>query len=126
MVKFLEDVGYDGMRHFDAHAHRTEDLDGVKDFAKGCMRTYLMFKEKAKQLNEDSEFKALQAEITELQTDPEYQGLMATYSKENAAKLKAAPLDREKLAERGMKYEKIDQITVEALMGNRSTSQSAS
>ena len=30
LVKFLEDVGYDGSRHFDAHAYRTEDYDGVR------------------------------------------------------------------------------------------------
>ena len=41
LVKFLEDVGYEGSRHFDAHAYRTEDYEGVKDFARGCMRTYL-------------------------------------------------------------------------------------
>jgi len=41
LVKFLEDVDYQGMRHFDAHAYRTEDYEGVKDFALGCMRTYL-------------------------------------------------------------------------------------
>ena len=41
-MKFLEDVGYDGPRHFDAHAYRTEDYDGVRDFARGCMRTYLI------------------------------------------------------------------------------------
>ena len=35
LVKFLEDVGYAGPRHFDAHAYRTEDYDGVKDFARG-------------------------------------------------------------------------------------------
>ena len=46
LVKFLEDVGYDGPRHFDAHAYRTEDYDGVKDFARGCMRTYLILKER--------------------------------------------------------------------------------
>ena len=45
LVKFLEDVGYDGPRHFDAHAYRTEDYDGVKDFARGCMRTYLILRE---------------------------------------------------------------------------------
>ena len=50
LVKFLEDVGYDGPRHFDAHAYRTEDYDGVKDFARGCMRTYLILKEKARAL----------------------------------------------------------------------------
>ena len=47
LVKFLEDVGYDGPRHFDAHAYRTEDYDGVKDFARGCMRTYLILNERA-------------------------------------------------------------------------------
>ena len=45
LVKFLEDVGYDAPRHFDAHAYRTEDYDGVRDFARGCMRTYLILKE---------------------------------------------------------------------------------
>ena len=28
LVKLLEDAGYDGMRHFDAHPYRTEDADG--------------------------------------------------------------------------------------------------
>jgi xylose isomerase len=51
LVKFLEDVGYSGSRHFDAHAYRTEDYEGVKDFARGCMRTYLILKEKAAQFN---------------------------------------------------------------------------
>ena len=35
LVKFLEDVGYEGPRHFDAHAFRTADLDDVKAFARG-------------------------------------------------------------------------------------------
>jgi xylose isomerase len=34
LVKFLEDVGYKGPRHFDAHAYRSEDYEGVKDFAR--------------------------------------------------------------------------------------------
>src|SRR5947209_8394592 len=38
LVKLLEDAGYDGPRHFDAHAYRTEDEDGVWDFCAGCMR----------------------------------------------------------------------------------------
>ena len=29
-----------GPRHFDAHAYRNEDAEGVWDFARGCMRTY--------------------------------------------------------------------------------------
>ena len=41
LVKLLEDAQWPGMRHFDAHAYRTEDADGVWDFARGCIRTYL-------------------------------------------------------------------------------------
>src|SRR5690349_12632457 len=59
LVKFLEDVGYSGSRHFDAHAYRTEDVQGVKEFARGCMRSYLILKEKAKRWNADSEIQAL-------------------------------------------------------------------
>src|SRR5436309_3154298 len=53
LVKFLEDVGYSGPRHFGAHAYRTEDYEGVRDFARGCMRTYLSLKERAERWNAD-------------------------------------------------------------------------
>ena len=53
LVKLLEESGYDGPRHFDAHAYRTENEDGVWDFARGCMRTYLILKDKAQQFAED-------------------------------------------------------------------------
>src|ERR1700751_4726980 len=55
LVKFLEDVGYQGPRHFDAHAYRTENYDGVKEFARGSMRTYLILKEKTRQWNDNPE-----------------------------------------------------------------------
>ena len=35
LVKLLEDVGYEGSRHFDAHAYRTSDYEDVKAFARG-------------------------------------------------------------------------------------------
>src|SRR5512138_2797495 len=63
LVKFLEDNGYAGSRHFDAHAYRTEDYEGVKDFARGCMRTYLILKDKAAQWNADPEIQSVVAEI---------------------------------------------------------------
>ena len=43
------------MRHFDAHPYRTEDADGVWDFARGCMRTYLILADKARRFHEDPE-----------------------------------------------------------------------
>src|SRR6476620_6144944 len=65
LVKFLEDVGYAGPRYFYADASRTENYDGVKDFARGCMRTYLMLKEKAAQWNADKEIQGILADIHE-------------------------------------------------------------
>jgi xylose isomerase len=117
LVKFLEEVGYSGSRHFDAHAYRTEDYEGVKDFARGCMRTYLILKEKAAQFNAYPEIQALLAEIN---ADD---GALAAYSgKYNPAKveaLKAIPFDRAGISGRGLKYERLDQLTIDLLLGVR-------
>ncbi len=117
LVKFLEDVGYTGSRHFDAHAYRTEDYDGVKDFALGCMRTYLILKERAAQFNADSEIQALLEEINA--DDPEMNAFFGEYSSEKAADLIKHTFDRVKISERGLKYEKLDQLTVELILGIR-------
>ena len=117
LVKFLEDVGYAGSRHFDAHAYRTEDVEGVKDFARGCMRTYLILKEKARQFNEDAEIQALLGEITA--NDAAMALYQGTYTREKAAALKAASFDRAALGARGYAYERLDQLTVEVLLGAR-------
>jgi xylose isomerase len=63
VVKLLEESGYAGPRHFDAHAYRTEDPDGVWDFARGCMRTSLILKDKARQFREDGAIQALLAGV---------------------------------------------------------------
>ncbi len=117
LVKFLEDVGYEGMRHFDAHAMRTEDYEGVKDFARGCMRTYLILKEKAAQFNADAEIQALLAEINADRGDASR--YLTPYSAETATALKAHTFDREAIAARGLGYEKLDQLTNELLLGVR-------
>src|SRR3989440_6337122 len=92
LVKFLEDVGYDGSRHFDAHAYRTEDYDGVKDFARGCMRTYLILAEKAARWNADPEIQALVREIN--RDDGSTTSLLGAFSAEKANHLKAYSFDR--------------------------------
>jgi xylose isomerase len=117
LVKFLEDVGYEGSRHFDAHAYRTEDYEGVKDFARGCMRTYLILKEKAEQWNADPEIQALLAEINA--DDGSTDAFKGAYSAVKAAALKAASFDRVALGARGLAYERLDQLTVELLLGVR-------
>ena len=117
LVKFLEDVGYSGSRHFDAHAYRTEDYEGVKDFARGCMRTYLILKEKAAQFNADPEIQALLAEINA--TDGTMTPYFGKYSSAKAAALKAQIFDRPAISRRGLKYERLDQLTVDLLLGAR-------
>jgi xylose isomerase len=117
LVKFLEDVKYDGSRHFDAHAYRTEDYEGVKDFARGCMRTYLMLKEKAAEFNADKEIQALLADVNA--DDGSMNQYFGKYSAEKAATLKAQPFDRSAISARGLQYERLDQLTIDLLLGTR-------
>lgn len=117
LVKFLEDVGYEGSRHFDAHAYRTEDYEGVKEFARGCMRTYLILKEKAEQWNSDPEIRALLEEINA--DDGSMDMFKGRYTPEKAAALKMASFDRVALGKRGLAYERLDQLTIEILLGVR-------
>jgi xylose isomerase len=117
LVKLLEDNGYAGSRHFDAHAYRTEDYEGVKDFARGCMRTYLILKDKAACWNADEEIQALVAEINA--DDGSMQQYFGKYSAQKADALKTQSFDRSALGARGLKYERLDQLTVEVLLGVR-------
>jgi xylose isomerase len=117
LVKLLEDYGYTGSRHFDAHAYRTEDYEGVKDFARGCMRTYLILKKKAERFKQDKEIQALLAEINA--DDGEMTPYTGTYTAEKAAALKAHSFDRSVLGRRGLGYERLDQLVVELLLGVR-------
>jgi xylose isomerase len=117
LVKLLEDNKYDSSRHFDAHAYRAEDYEGVKDFARGCMRTYLILKEKAECWNIDQEIQALVAEINA--DDGSMAQYFGKYSTQKANALKAEIFERSALAGRGLKYERLDQLTVELLLGVR-------
>ena len=113
LVKFLEDVGYDAPRHFDAHAYRTEDYEGVKDFARGCMRTYLILKERAARWNADSEIQALVKETAAGDLS------FSKYSAAGRDALLARHFDRAEIASKGLAYEKLDQLTIEVLLGVR-------
>src|SRR5918998_3562034 len=98
LVKFLEDVGFDAPRHFDSHAYRTEDYEGVKDFARGSMRTYLILKEKAARWNSPPEIKSLLAEMAKLDGNGDNVG---KFEKGKAGRLLAREVDRAALAAKG-------------------------
>jgi xylose isomerase len=117
LVKLLEDVGYDNPRHFDAHAFRSSTHEDVKAFARGCMRTYMILKAKAEQWNADAEIQALVAEIRA--SDGTYDFLADGYMADVAAQLRGMAFDRVALGNRDLPYERLDQLTVEVLLGVR-------
>ncbi len=116
LVRLLEE-SYDGPRHFDAHCYRSENEEGVWTFAAGCMRNYLILKEKARQFNEDSEIQSLLSEIRS--ASAEYAGAVGSYTRTKADKIKALPLNRTELASKKLPYERLDQLTVDILFGVR-------
>ena len=118
-VKVLEDAEWEGMRHFDAHAYRTEDPDGVWDFARGCMRTYLILREKVRRFHDDPDIAealrtARRSDIDE-PTAPDGLGPAAIAGLRAAA----ASSDEEALASVGYGHEHLDQLVTELLVGAR-------
>ncbi len=117
LVHLLETHNFTGSREFDAHAYRTEDIDGVWDFAKGCMRTYLILKEKSIQFQADAEVQDIKkANDIECKF---WNSVSSGYSAEAAKAIRANHYDIESLAQRGLRYERLDQIANEILMGVR-------
>jgi xylose isomerase len=112
LVRLLESSGYAGPRHFDAHAYRSEDAEGVWDFARGCMRTYLALAEKARHFDSLPEVRdALAAASTPELAEPSTSGVG------EADALKAEADRLEELAVRGYANEALDQILVDVLLG---------
>jgi len=116
LVKLLEDARWPGMRHFDSHAYRTEDEDGVWDFAAGSMRTYLILKDKAERFNRDAE---IQQMLGELRSRGAAGAERMVFSNERAKTLKTERFDLPALRARGYAYERLDQLTTELLLGVR-------
>ena len=115
LVKILEDAQWPGMRHFDSHAYRTEDEAGVWDFALGSMRTYLILKDKVQRFNADAEIQGLLGALRVRGGERAH----AAYSAERARALKGEAFDLETLRRQGYAYEKLDQLTMEILLGVR-------
>jgi xylose isomerase len=120
LVDLLESAGpngapaYDGPRHFDFKPPRTEDEAGVWESAAGCMRNYLILKERAAAFRSDPEVVAAleAARVPELATPTLASG-------ESLADLREESLDVEAAAERGCGYERLDQLAMDHLLGVR-------
>jgi xylose isomerase len=113
-VDIIENGGYDGPRHFDFKPPRTEDFDGVWASAEGCMRNYLILREKVRAFRADPEV----AEALEAARVPELaQPTLA--EGETLESLRAEEFDPEAAAARGMAFERLDQLALEHLYGVR-------
>lgn len=117
VVQFLESVGYDQPRHFDAHAYRASDYDDVLAFARGCMRTYLILKEKAARFEADPEIQAILSGITA--DDGAMAPFQGAFTPEKAAALAQHEFDRDALGRRSKPYERLDQLVIDLLLGVR-------
>ena len=116
LVKLLEDAEWDGMRHFDAHAYRTEDAEGVWDFARGCMRTYLILKEKAERFTEDVE---IQEALAVAKVDQLSLPTLPEAGEDRFERLRKETVDVDALAAIGWGHERLDQLVTELLLGVR-------
>ncbi len=113
LVRLLEDSGWGGMRHFDAHPYRTEDAEGVWEFARGCMRTYLMLADKARRFREDTDIRAA---LSEAQADRLAE---PTRPPGGLEEIRGADYDEAGLAAQGYGNERLDQLVTELLLGTR-------
>ena len=114
LVRLLERAGYDGPRHFDAHAYRNEDSEGVWEFASGCMSTYLALAERARHFDELPE---VQQALTAAGAFALGERTVDGDGSADALKAEADALDA--LAERGYANERLDQLLVDVLLGVR-------
>ncbi|MGG2461463.1 xylose isomerase [Streptomyces sp. RGM 3693] len=115
LVDLLESAGYQGPRHFDFKPPRTEDFDGVWASAAGCMRTYLILKERAAAFRADPLVReALRAaRLDDLARPTAEDGLAALLADRNAYE----EFNATAAGERGMAFEQLDQLAMEHLLG---------
>jgi xylose isomerase len=114
IVDALEAGGYDGPVHFDYKPPRTEDDGGVWDSAAACMRNYLILREKVRAFRADPQVQqALRAASVDQLAVP----TLATG--ETWRDVAGFVPDVATLAERGMAFERLDQLALEHLYGVR-------
>jgi xylose isomerase len=117
-IDALEGAGtgrsYDGYVHFDYKPPRTEDMDGVWESARACMRNVLILRSKVRAFRADPEVRqALSAaRVGELAVPTLEEG-------ESLTDLRAEEHDLDAMAARGMGFERLDQLAMEHLLGTR-------
>ena len=91
-------------------------IEIVKDFARGCMRNYLILKDKAKVWNADKEIQSI---LKKVSSNGNGAPKIGSYSKKTAAALLAHSFDKDGIMKKRLPYERLDQLTGEILTGAR-------
>ena len=106
--------GYDGPVHFDFKPPRTEDDEGVWASAAACMRNYLILADKVRAFRADQEVAAAlaAARVPDL-------SLPTLADGETWRDIRDFAPDTGFLGERGMAFERLDQLALEYLYGVR-------
>ena len=117
IVKLLEDNGWSGPHHFDVKPYRADSVDEVFDLVAGCMRSYLVLREKVQRFNADTEIQSMLSNLD--WCDDSVSSLTRSYSKENASSLKARSFDLAEMSERKLGYQRLDQLVFDLLTGAR-------
>ena len=114
LVRLLEQSGYSGPKHFDARPYRNEWGDGIWDFARGCMRTYLALAQKAREFDQDPRVKEAMeiASVFELA-----ESSVGPYSTETVQRLLDESFDPDALAARTYGNEALDQLVIDRILG---------
>ncbi|MFG3144839.1 xylose isomerase [Streptomyces sp. NPDC048243] len=117
LVDLLESADYAGPKHFDFKPPRTEDLEGVWASAAGCMRNYLILRERSTAFRADPEVRAAlrASRLDELAQPTAADGLQALLADRGAFE----DFDVEAAAARGMAFEQLDQLAMDHLLGAR-------
>ena len=113
-VRLLERSGYDGPRHFDARAYRSEDdADVYAAFARGCIRNYKILAAKAAAFDADEAILAAceRAGAGQL-TEP-----TPAFSNEALAAIRAEDFSALLASREGRHHEHADQLMLELILG---------
>ena len=113
-VRLLERSGYDGPRHFDARAYRSEDDGDVYSaFARGCIRNYKILAAKVAAFDSDPVIAA----ACEAAGAGQLEQATPAFSREVLEAIRAEDFSAVIESREGRHHEAADQLMIELLLG---------
>jgi xylose isomerase len=119
LVDLLETGGYEGPRHFDFKPPRSEGREGVWVSAAGCMRNYLVLREKARAFRADPEVQEAMAAAGWPSLEAPTLGPGETIADLLADEGAFEGFDAAAAGQREVGIERLDQLALEHIMGVR-------